>query len=408
MNNSKQRDWVAIFPALLLGYWMFQIIIEALPGLLADYNGHTYVILPLFRDGYWGQALMTMPYFLWHVTTLVLHTITRAPLETSAALGGTIYYLLGYAVLYDLFRRVERTEELELGPMYCSIFAFLLSIVQMINISYLDNVTAYSINMLHNPTQTCVRPFATLVFVLMGDHLLALNGKKKLLFPELDYRRRLIAIGILLFLSVLAKPSFAQMFIPTVALYMLVIWIVKIVKKQEPGAWFTHCLRVFLCALPSVIYSVFAVVGVYVLGGSVSDGNLIITEPFEVWYLFSDSVILAVFLQMAFPLYMLMIDGRYFLRSTRGKLAWFGYLIGFVQSVFLGESGQKLSHANMMWPMISGMILVWLVSTIRLMKLLETSGDSKGRKVLLYLGVGILGLHALYGLMMIRAMTGLH
>ena len=48
MEQNKRDNLVAIFLSILLAYLTYLVVLSELPQILSDYNGHTYVYLPMF------------------------------------------------------------------------------------------------------------------------------------------------------------------------------------------------------------------------------------------------------------------------------------------------------------------------------------------------------------------------
>jgi hypothetical protein len=140
-----------------------------------------------------------------------------------------------------------------------------------------------------------------------------------------------------------------------------------------------------LCAVPSLLYICLQFVDYYILGGNNNaDTSIIITEWLEVWKMYSENIPLSILLSMAFPLFIIIIDIRYFLTSNMGKLALVGYGVSFLEGALLGEGGEKLSHSNFLWPLMSAMLIVWIVCTLRLLALEHLGTKTKLQKQNLY------------------------
>ena len=259
-----------------------------------------------------------------------------------------------------------------------ALIAFGLSVVQSIYIYWLDAgddyVGPFSMNPLHNPTQMCMRPFALICMCLVYDIWnLQRNADYKGVFfkTNVGMHRLYVYLAAMLLLSSIAKPTFAEMFIPTIAFIMLFRLIAKIVGKDKlVKDYFRHCLYMLLCASPSLLYILMAFLLYFTFGGSYGGGEgLVITAFLEVWKMFTENVALSILVGMAFPLFLFLIDARFYLQNDLGIMGVVGYLIGFMEAAFLGEGGDKLSHGDFLWPMMSGMMLMFIVSILHLIDL---------------------------------------
>lgn len=298
------------------------------------------------------------------------------------------------------------------SPTWAALISFGLCFVQSFYFYWLDAgsrfLGTFSMNPLHNPTQMCVRGFSLLAFCLVYDIWgKQISNKYCGVFFKVEKGifRYYIYLAIVLLLTVLAKPTFAQIFIPAVAFIMLGRLIRLIFQKNSSAKkYFRHCLATLFCAVPSLLYILLQFFAYYIWGRSYGDNSSIIfTKCFEVWHLYSDNIILSIALGMAFPLYMIMIDTRFFLKDRMGLLAIIGYFIGLLEASFLGESGTKMDHGNFLWPMMSGMLLLWTASMMRLLVLERTAPETKQKRILLNVGWILFVGHLLCGFILLKS-----
>ena len=89
-----------------------------------------------------------------------------------------------------------------------------------------------------------------------------------------------------------------------------------------------------------------------------------------------------------------------------GKLALVSFGVSFLEAAFLGES-TKLGHGDFLWPMMSGMLLLFLVTLADQLQLQEEQADTWGRSVWILCGWGLFGIQSLSGILyMISMMQG--
>lgn len=392
MKQNKKDYIVTFILAFLLLYLTYVFTISQISGIYNDFNGHLYVYLPLFSRNTLLEGWMTTPYCLWHMTVLLFNKLLHIPLEPSAAYATCAYALLSFVILYWMVIKITTATGKEESPTRASFISFGLCFVQSFHFYWLDAgdrfLGTFSMNPLHNPTQMCVRGLSLLAFCLVYDiwGRQISDGYCGVFFKvERGLVRYYIYLTIILFLTVLAKPTFAQIFIPAVAFIMLGRLIRLILQRESSlKKYFRHCLTTLLCAIPSLLYILLQYFAYYIWGRSYGENSSIIfTKAFEVWHLYSDNIILSIVLSMAFPLYMLMIDTRFFFKDRMGLLAIIGYAIGLLEAGFLGESGTKMSHGNFLWPMMSGMLLLWTASMMRLLVLERTAPETKQKRILL-------------------------
>ncbi|MCD7751869.1 MAG: hypothetical protein LUI10_09070 [Lachnospiraceae bacterium] len=410
-EETKSDNLPVIAFGLLLGWLLYSLVKNELTMTLSDYSGHLYTYLPLFDQGTLFEGWKTVPYCMWHVCVLALKALLHIPLEESAAWVSSAFHLFSYLVIYWMILRFSRAHGYEECPKKAAFFAFGLSVVQGLYFDWLGiegpYVGIFSINPLHNPTQTTVTGFALLCFSLVVDIWGFQENERYLgiFFPvQKNPRKYYLLLTLFLFLSAMAKPTFAEMFIPAVALIMLGKWISHILQKDRSASiYFKHCLNMLLCAVPTLLYILLQFFAYFIWGGSYgADGGLTVTKWLEVWSMFSDNVILSVALGMAFPLFMILIDSRFFVSNNLGRLSLTGYIIGFLEAALLGEGGSKLSHGDFLWPMMCGMLLLWVTAVLRFLVLNKQQRDTPIRRILLDIACCLLCLHIMFGLLFIK------
>lgn len=409
MKKEKHDLLVICGFAAFLAYITYMYVLSSFRGG-SDYSAHTYAFIPLYTKETWVQGWMAVPYCLWHLTLMLFHYLFLIPVENAAAYAGCIYTLFSYFVMYWIFQRITEAAGSRDSSLRSGLLSFCMCIIQGLHFPWLDAgeryMGVYSMNPIHNPTYICVKGFSLICFCLVCD----IWGKQKdenyrgIFFRvENGLKRYYIYLAIMLFLSVMAKPTFAEMFIPAVAFLMLGELIRRLVKKDGSAQpYFRHCLVTLCCAIPSLLYILLQFLAYFTWGGSYGQGSLIITKWFEVWHMYSQNVILSIGLGMAFPLFLLLIDGKYFIKNDMGKLALTGYLLSLLEAALLGESVPKFNHANFLWPMMSGMLFLFLVSVMRLLVLERQQADTKVRRILIASAWFLFFLHVICGVIFLQ------
>lgn len=408
LKDTKRSNLVAIGLAIFLAYLMYQNVISALKVPLSDFNGHTYIYLPMFKWGEWITGWKAVPYCLWHVSVLFLYHIFKIPLEVSAAYATIFFYIFAFFISYWIILRFTAHLGKEENRTKAAFIAFGWAVLQSIYVYWLDGGErfsgVYSMNPIHNPSQLSMRPFAMLCFCFVYDiwnkHQ-DVNYRGVFLNVEKGLKKAYIYLAIALFFSVITKPVFAEMFIPAVAFIMLGQWLKRILKKDASVTeYFKHCLHMFYCAIPALLYILLSFLGYFIFGGSyASDSGFVITKWMEVWSMFTENVALSILLGMAFPLFLVLLDVRFYFKDNLGKLALVGYVIGFLEAALLGEGGMKLTHGDFLWPMMAGMQLMFMASTLHLLSLENANANTKIKRLLIDMAWLLFCLHVFFGLL---------
>jgi len=423
MKETKGDITVAIILSIVLSYITYMFAQQELQGPLRDMNGHTYVYLTLFEND-WREGWGAVPYCMWHMAVLFLKHIVYIPVDIAACIVCVFWNVLSYFITYwMLLRYTEKTGKV-VDSGKAAVVSFGLMIIQPLYFSWLDvserYIGSFSMNPLHNPTQMCMRPFALLCICLVYDIWSAIEDKQyegTFFSTEKGLGKLYFYLTVVLLLSCFAKPTFAEMFIPAVAFIMLARWLKLIKSKsQQTKEYFGECLRMLVCAVPSLLYILLSVCAYFIWGGSYgADDGLVITSFLEVWSMFTENVGLAVLFGMAFPLFILLVNPDYFLKDNLGILALVGYGIGFLEAAFLGEGGAKLSHGDFLWPMMAGMLIMFMAATLHLLELeivVNAIGEiglernlrkTKIQSCLINIGWGIFFAQVLFGMIYIKS-----
>lgn len=410
MVQKKKENGVLIFLAIVLSYFTYLVVMDGLSGDMYDYHGHTYVYLPIFTRGDWLEGWKTVPYMIWHLGVLFMNEILHIPVEMSAVFMSSILTLFSYFLFYWIIKKYTVHIGCEEINTKAAFLAFAMCVVQSLDCRWFDIgsgfLGTFSINPTHSATQMAARPFSLLCICLAYDIWQKQKNEEYVgIFfrVEKGLKKYYFLLAAFLFLSTCAKPTFAEMFIPALGIVMLIDWIIFIRRKDGSAKpFFKHCLWTLLCAVPSLIHILVQALAYTIFGGSfASDSSFMFTKPFEVWSFFSENVALSVVFGMAFPLALVLINLSFFLKDDLGRMGLVSYLVGFAEASILGESGARFAHGNFFWPMMSGMLVMWTVSLLRLLKLEREQTDKKVKYVLINVVWFIFWLHTFYGLMAI-------
>ena len=408
--SVKKRDFAAaIIFGLLTAYISYRIVLVELSNIVSDMTGHVYVYLPLLlKKETFTQGLGAAPYFLWHLVTIIGYKLFGIPLEYASAYTNSLFAIFTYIVVYYFVSSLYKKAGKEVSSFTVSIISFGMCILQPISAKWMDTgiLTAAPItpNPLFNPTYMATRGFAVLAFCLVLD----IWGKqesddyKGIFFKvENGLTRYYIALSVVLLLSVLAKPTFVEMFIPAVGIMMLCKWAKEGSKKDGSGKkYFGILLKTFLTAVPAILIVFAQFLMYFIFGGSYGEGGSVVVTPFlRVWRMFTDNAGLSIILALLFVMFVMLIRTVTFIDSNAGRLALTCFGVGFLQAAFLGES-TKLGHGDFMWPLMSAMFLLFLAAVAALV-LHKDNEDRPVKDALTFTAWTIFALHVFCGVLLI-------
>ncbi len=411
MTQNKSNTAVVAMFASVVVFITYFVSLRELQNNLSDFSGHVYTYIPLLKGAQGLDGWMAIPYFMWHLCVMAIHKFTPVPLEAAAAFTSCFFAMFSFYILYWMFDRVAEFYSLECGALQKGFFAFGLSIIQPICMYWFDTTNQYlgqfSMNPMHNPTHMCVKPFSLLCLCFTYDILEKYhNPEHKGMFVSVSegVKKAYALLSVTLLLSCMAKPTFAEMFIPTVGLLMLFEWIKRILQKDGTAKeYFQKCLTMLLVSAPALTYILLQFLAYFIWGGSYGGegGGLIITEWMQVWRMYSENVVVSIALGMLFPLFIVVVNGTYFVENNLGRVALMGYVVGLLECALLGEGGGKITHGDFLWPMMSGMTLLWIVATLRFMILEQRQNKTKLQQICIHAAWFIFFVYVVFGILYI-------
>ena len=167
-----------------------------------------------------------------------------------------------------------------------------------------------------------------------------------------------------MFLSVLSKPTFAFVFLPTVGLYLLFELVsskFKIIKRS---------LLFFVAFIPSFI----ALIYQYFILFDESGDNKIVFGFGTVWHLLVNNLPFAILCGLAFPIFVAIYNYKAFLKSTIYRITVYFVLVGIGEAYFLQEAGERMLHGNFMWGYCHALFFAFFVSLILFVKTFRQKG----------------------------------
>ena len=322
-------------------------------------HSHTHIMdVDIYRhqsillEGRLGEVT----YPLWHDVVAVFYFVFRLSIEKSASLACACFAGLYAAVIWIyLYKTLKDTYHVfAIGGM-----TLVLCVIQPL---YWEcffpqmKIGRTLINSLINPTQNAMRPFALLT-VLCAIELLydtdeddtwELRGRRLSKIWCLRFFMALFAL-----LSVLAKPSFVQVFYVIFALAVLIRFI------NSRGREWKRCFWDACAIVPSLIpfcISFFTYFG----DASGKHSQALGIGFLKIWGSYTDSVPLSILAVTAFPLAATLFLGRDVFKYRGVVLSWGMTAVGIVQYMFIMEMGNRQMDGNFSWGYQIGSNLLWV------------------------------------------------
>lgn len=296
---------------------------------------------------------------LWHLL-VTLVTLTGVPLEIASAL---VTSFCKVAEVWLIHRLMSSALGGQLPRGIITLFAGICSLVSCLCLPFY-NPSVYagvgSPNTWHSCTQLTVMvwmllcvPYTAYCYDSFTDRL-ACDGAE----ARIPWRDG-IALGVMLFMSLLAKPTFMQAFLPAACLYFLMQWI----RHPHNSRYF---LQIILCVLPSVLFMIFQYLYYF---GIIVPWQASMEVQFSLQKCLNG--LLRVGLMAAFPLYTI-----WFTRGQETDTCYTLTLafsaVSIVEYLILGENGRRSADGNFGWGMMGAMLMLWTLCLIRFLR--QTGG----------------------------------
>lgn len=211
-------------------------------------------------------------------------------------------------------------------------------------------------NTWHNPTTTAVRPFMLLITVLTvgywdcpEDVRVTVMGKsmKKTTVYEL-------ALGGLLLYSTITKPSYLMIYLPVCGVRALVL----LARGRGKGFW--RLVARHLYFVPSLCVLAYQYLSIYFTPSAEEDSSQVVIALFRVARMHAPSVLISLFLRMAFPFLVIVIWRKVIFRERYFPLIFGQYLTGLFISWTFAETGRRATHGNFGWGNVLGSSFLWI------------------------------------------------
>jgi hypothetical protein len=400
VNNSKYA--LAAFFAVTIfvityKYTLNEMIAEG----VKDMKDHALHASNIYLGTLW-ESWLHRPYLMWHLWVKGFVKFFHFPLKEAASCACACFSTFCYFVTFVLVNRVADRISGKVCGMLSACMSAALGLVMPMYIYWYNTYQyegQFTINPFFNPTHMAVKPFGLLTFMFGIDLILRYRGESLLFGDSRRYQKSLyVLFGTTLFLSAFTKPTFMYMLLPAGAIYLLIDLGAALVRKDHSAqkVW-GFMWRLAVACIPSILYLLLEYSAFYFWGGTNSDASVVIGKFLTAWHIYSPNVPKSVLLAMAFPLWMVVTNLRYFAYSVEGRFSAIAYGVGTLEFACFMETGDKLGHLNFSWCMMSGMLLLWVIAGAKLIALTAAGSDTKWQAIKVTVAWILLILHVYSG-----------
>lgn len=369
-NGPIDYIFCAVSTAIVFVYYYKYAFTVMINDIVTDLSCHAEFARDFYlKKDLFLKAWIRVPYMCWHLITKFIESRLNFPISDAASMTYALFGVFSFAVMTLFIYKLVKyyTEKVSLG--ISAFGALILSFVS----AYAKWWFAPSIylgqfgpNPFHNPTHMAVKSVGLLAAMAGIDIIKNLRNERLMFFSR--SKGLYVWFGILLFLTTFTKPTFMYMLLPAGFIYMLGLLIYYAVKKKEKVSdALTALLYTSLATLPSLIMIAFEYLAFY-KWGTQYESKVIVGLFLETWHLFTFDVPTSILLAMFFPIWMIVTNPGYFLKSTEGFLSGLCYAVGTLEFAVFQEAGLKNDAANFSWCMMAGMTVLFTTCVAKLIQ----------------------------------------
>lgn len=341
MRVNEKKKWIyQIVFAIILYTVTYAIVFKQMHIEWSDYYLHAADADEIPLGSILSYVMSGHLYCMWHMLVKVTSRVLCMPMEYAAAnitaLTNVVVYFFVMKVMMSY--HVVKSEVMSfllllLGPVYIPWYNPEL---------YLGQGTP---NTWHNPTNLMVKSFAICCFFMVFGLLDAIDKQKEI------KRSQYVTLTVVIFLSVLAKPAFAQGFIPGLGVYLAILC-----AKKRSWVYIKKYFYICLTFIPGVLWMMCQFVVYFYTGTSgegVGIGWLEVSS--------SPNVCISLMLLFGFPLLYLLFSIKRVYKETDIQLSICYEVMAWLERALLYEKGGRKYHGNFGWGSLLSAFVLWMV-----------------------------------------------
>jgi hypothetical protein len=369
-QHTSSRDRIAQVGLVLLVGLIFGAVVAQMTYNIpnSDYQGHIQFTVTILQDHVFSRA-----HILFQLLLIGVSGLLPIGLSGAAILVAVVVYTITALILYRMIRAALAGTGW-LPSLVSAGVALALLLVTPVTLLTLPEHNLYfgyvGINVLHNPTMVMLKPFALLLFAVT-IHLLS---------HRLRVTARTVALVVLLILlSVIAKPNFVLVLLPT----LLVVVAYRFYRRERADLKTV----ILLLIVPMIVVLALEYVFMYIFIDSQNGGGGgILFAPLLTIYVYDRQVALLpikFLLSILFPLTVTLLYRQQAFKDLSLRLAWLIFVIGAAQMYLFAEGGDRLRDGNFWWSAQIGLFILFVASALFWLRHFRDQPGWRGRVCLI-------------------------
>lgn len=397
-NNKINKEGQAEFlKNMLVGFGViffmtYILVLVSYNSNYGDYVPHTSWALEMFRDDLWDWFANKISYPLWHlgvnicVNNMEIQEAKATALVTALYQGAAFLSILG---IWSMIKTVNIDRSKQAFWAVCLLLVNPLYAPWFNQRYYLGQIAA---NTWHNPANIAVKCFAILSFGLV---VVLLQGRENTGESKKRNLLAYIALSASLLLSVLAKPSFLQGFLPGFGLFIVVRVVLE--RKNFDLRFYTKLCVAFV---PAVAMLFFQYLNIFCNVEYIKTQIEIKLAWGVFFHRFTDNLGVSFLISFAFPLFVLCMNFKKLIHTEKIQLMICYETVAWLESVVLHEAGILEDSGDFTWAGMISALIVWITMfECYAQELYNAHGENTIRKkIFIYGGFLIFTAHLLFGI----------
>ena len=389
--NEKQKSLDSsklIFPLcftiiMLASYFIsYKLAIQATS---SDLYAHIGLAEKFFIGDY--KTATPFFYYIWGI----FNSILGMERGVAGAYTYTLFCVLNVLSIYFIVKLFLKDKISEIQRCIIVLFMSFIGPLYVQGFSERYYLGQWSFNVWHNPTNTAVK-FAFILGLFLFIYSFDIDEKKKINIFGVYMKEKTFfnfIIGVITFISTFIKPSFFQVFAPTI----LIVYLIDLIRTRKSIMYYIKNGLTFLPSVAVIVYQTF----ILFLGEDTIRGGLVVSF-FDVWSYYSPNVLVSVLITITFPIFVIILYRKSIMKDFKFMIAIIFYIVSALEGALLAETLGTYS-ANLMWGMCLGIGAIFLYSVFKFVDYCLENKDSNKKIVNfnIFIGYTLCSLHFLWG-----------
>ncbi|MFA5401193.1 MAG: hypothetical protein WC359_12170 [Dehalococcoidia bacterium] len=301
----------------------------------------------------WATGEYFLPHPGFHALSIGVSKLTGRTLQESGIVVHTLFTVLTIFIVYKILASYLKNKYSENFILLMTACVSLVIAIYVPSFSMNMYLGQGNPNMITSVTLTALKPFMLLCIIFYLAMIKAVDSKS----GEVMKYGGLLAAALMV--SVLMKPSFALVFIPAVA--------IQLVLTHTRNIKLYTCMAVII--LPALAVLIWQSYNMFI-APEVGYKSAIEIKPFYIWNTVTRNIFISILLATAFPLIITLLNPKKAFKNNGLVISWIMALIGIAQYAFLVETTSPFAY-NWMWGYSLSLLPLFVFSLIEFLSSID-------------------------------------